>query len=70
MIFPWRVPLVFQAAPGTGKSYRHAENVKTSGIGPSRNRSWPFFLIPFRFVVLAKKNRPGVRSDTPQGSEG
>ncbi len=25
-IFPRRVPLVFQVAPGNGKSYRHAEN--------------------------------------------
>ena len=37
-IFPWRVPLVFQVAPGTGKSYVQAENAETSGIGPSRNR--------------------------------
>ncbi len=31
--------LIFQVAPGTGKSYLHAENVVTSGIGPLRNRS-------------------------------
>ena len=37
-IFPARVPLVFQLAPGTGKSYVHAENAKTSGIGPARNK--------------------------------
>ncbi len=37
-IIPGRVPLVFQLAPGTGKSYVHSRNVKTSGIGPSWNR--------------------------------
>ncbi len=37
-IFPRRVPLVFQVAPGNGKSYVHAENVKTSGIGPTSKR--------------------------------
>ncbi len=26
--------MVFQVAPGNGKSYIHAENVKTSGIFP------------------------------------
>jgi hypothetical protein len=37
-IFPARVPLVFQLDPGTGKSFVHAENAKTSGIGPVRNK--------------------------------
>ncbi len=37
-IFPWRVPLDFQVAPGNGKNYVHAENVKPFGIGPSRKR--------------------------------
>ena len=37
-IFQRRVPLVFQVAQGTGKSYVQTENAKTSGIGPSRNR--------------------------------
>jgi hypothetical protein len=37
-IFPARVPLVFQLDPGTGKSFVHAENAKTSGIGPARNK--------------------------------
>ena len=42
-IFPWGVPLVFQdASPVTEKSHPRAENVRTSGIGSSRNRSWPF----------------------------
>jgi hypothetical protein len=31
-IFPWRVPLVFQVAPGKEKSYVHAKNAKTSKI--------------------------------------
>ena len=35
----WKVPLVFLFAPDTGKSYLHAENVRTFGIGPLRNRS-------------------------------
>ncbi len=29
LFLPWGVPLVFQAAPGNGKSYVHAINVKT-----------------------------------------
>jgi len=33
---------VFQVAPGNGKGYVLAENVKTSGIGPSRNRLTAF----------------------------
>ena len=44
-IFPGRVPLVFQLAPGTGKSYVHGRNVKTSGIGPSWNRFSSHFKI-------------------------
>jgi len=54
-IFPWRVPFVFQVAPDTGKSCRHAENVRTSRIG----------------CVLAKKTGLGPGSlKTPSGSEG
>ena len=37
-IFAGRVPLVFQVSPGTGKSYVHAECVKTTGMRHSKNR--------------------------------
>jgi len=36
-IFPWSLALVFQVPPAIGKNYVHAENAKTSGIGPLRN---------------------------------
>jgi len=52
-IFPGRVPLVFQLAPGTGKSYFHAGNVRTSGIGPAWNR----FLTAFQNLHGSQKYR-------------
>jgi hypothetical protein len=39
-IFLGSVPLGFQVAPGIGKIYIHAENAKTTEIGPLRNRTF------------------------------
>jgi hypothetical protein len=33
VIFAWMCPGLFQASSGMGKSYHHAGNPKTSGIG-------------------------------------
>ena len=54
-IFPARVPLVFQLDPGTGKSFVHAENAKTSGIGPARNK------IRTGLKNIRKKNLGGLQ---------
>ncbi len=62
--FPRRVPLVFQVAPGNGKSYVHAENARTSGIGPSMK----FFDRILKFARVAKifeKNFGGANLRPP-----
>ena len=48
--------MVFQVSPGSGKSYIHAENAKTSGTGPLNKD----LNLIFKFARVAKifeKNR-------------
>src|SRR5664279_3487892 len=49
-IFGIGTPLVFQVSPGVEKRYIHVEYIKTSGIGPLRNRRRR----TFKFLRLAE----------------
>ena len=58
--------MVFQLAPGTGKSYVHAENVETSGMGPSGTGSDRILKFG-RVAKIFEKNIGGVQVCTPRG---